>query len=32
VLFGEGDIAPVCHEILREAERVPEKRPTVHVA
>ena len=31
ILFGEGDIAPVTHEILRRAERDPEKRPAVHV-
>jgi hypothetical protein len=31
ILFGEGDIAPVTHEILRKAERDPEKRPAIHV-
>ncbi len=29
--FGEGDTAPVCREVLRQAEHVPELRPRIHV-
>ena len=32
LLFGEGDVAPVTHEVLRRAERNPKLRPVIHVA
>jgi hypothetical protein len=29
--FGEGDTAPVAREVLRQAERRPERRPRIHI-
>jgi hypothetical protein len=31
ILFGEGDIAPVTHGVLREAEPEASQRPLIHV-
>src|SRR5919201_250078 len=31
ILFGEGDIAPVTHEVLRQAEPEPARRPAIHL-
>ncbi|MBR8833692.1 MAG: amino acid transporter [Stigonema ocellatum SAG 48.90 = DSM 106950] len=31
ILFGEGDIAVVTHEVLRRAEKNPHRRPRIHV-
>jgi hypothetical protein len=32
LFFGEGDAAPLTHEVLRRAIKDPEHRPVVHVS
>ena len=32
LLFGEGDVPPVTHEVLRKHEPNPDRRPVCHVA
>ena len=32
IFFGEGDIAPLAHEVLRRAVADPERRPVIHVS
>ncbi|MBW4586163.1 amino acid transporter [Aetokthonos hydrillicola Thurmond2011] len=31
ILFGEGDIAVVTREVLRQAEKNPQRRPSIHI-
>jgi hypothetical protein len=31
IAFGEGDTAPTAHEVLRKAEKDPQRRPSIHV-
>jgi hypothetical protein len=31
LFFGEGDVAPIAHEVLRRAVPDPKRRPVIHV-
>ena len=32
LFFGEGDVAPIAHEVLRRAIKDPKRRPVIHVS
>jgi hypothetical protein len=32
LFFGQGDVAPIAHEVVRRAVAEPERRPVIHVA
>jgi hypothetical protein len=32
LFLGEGDVAPIAHEVLRRAGQDPKRRPVIHVS